>query len=125
MAMTPVLPAPHQSARLNSHSTTDMKLLDAAKKLEATFLAEMLKSAGCALALARLPLSPQCPLRHLTRRQSRHACHQGKAPQQFCSFAHGRSRPNHCLNRHVSLQIGLAHKSSDILRLQAKTRKLH
>lgn len=46
MAMTPVLPAPHQSARLNSHSTTDMKLLDAAKKLEATFLAEMLKSAG-------------------------------------------------------------------------------
>ncbi len=28
-------------------------------------------------------------------------------------------------NVHVSLQIGLAHKSSDILRLQAKTRKLH
>ena len=28
-------------------------------------------------------------------------------------------------NVHVSLQIGLAQKSSDILRLQAKTRKLH
>lgn len=51
MAMTLVLPAPHQSARLNSHSTTDMKLLDAAKKLEATFLAEMLKSAGFVLWL--------------------------------------------------------------------------
>lgn len=46
MAMTPVLPAPHQSTRLNQMSPTDAKLFDAAKNLEATFLTEMLKSAG-------------------------------------------------------------------------------
>jgi Rod binding domain-containing protein len=46
MAMTPALPAPHQSTRLNALPSTDSKLMDAAKKLEATFLAEMLKSAG-------------------------------------------------------------------------------
>lgn len=46
MTMIPVLPAPHQTPRTNVSVTTDQKLLDAAQKLEATFLSEMLKSAG-------------------------------------------------------------------------------
>lgn len=46
MTMIPVLPAPHQTSRNIVANTTDEKLLDAAQKLEATFLSEMLKSAG-------------------------------------------------------------------------------
>tara|TARA_R110002051_G_scaffold136036_1_gene208763 strand:+ start:4427 stop:4714 length:288 start_codon:yes stop_codon:yes gene_type:complete len=44
--MIPVLPAPHQVSRSQTSNATDEKLLDAAKELEATFLSEMLKSAG-------------------------------------------------------------------------------
>lgn len=46
MTMIPVLPAPHLKMPTQSQSSTDTKMMDAAKKLEATFLAEMLKSAG-------------------------------------------------------------------------------
>ncbi len=46
MTMIPVLPAPHQAPRVNMASSTDEKLREAAQKLEATFLSEMLKSAG-------------------------------------------------------------------------------
>ena len=46
MTMIPVLPAPHQAPRVNAANSTDEKLRDAAHKLEATFLSEMLKSAG-------------------------------------------------------------------------------
>ena len=46
MTMIHALPAPHQVARPETANTTDKKLLDAAKELEATFLSEMLKSAG-------------------------------------------------------------------------------
>ena len=46
MTMIPVLPAPHQSQRINTSGATDEKLREAAKNLEATFLSEMLKSAG-------------------------------------------------------------------------------
>lgn len=46
MTMIPILPAPHQNATPNALSKSDSKMFEAAKKLEATFLAEMLKSAG-------------------------------------------------------------------------------
>jgi len=46
MTMIPVLPAPQLKMPTQSQSSTDTKMMDAAKKLEATFLAEMLKSAG-------------------------------------------------------------------------------
>lgn len=46
MTMIPVLPAPHQMPRVQTINATDGKLLEAAQKLEATFLSEMLKSAG-------------------------------------------------------------------------------
>ena len=40
-----ILPAPHQSGSVKT-DPTDIKLLSAAKQLEASFLSEMLKSAG-------------------------------------------------------------------------------
>lgn len=46
MTMIPVLPAPHQTSRTQHPLTKDAELFEAAKKLEATFLSEMLKSAG-------------------------------------------------------------------------------
>ncbi len=42
MTMLPVLPAPHMTTALKA----DDKMMEAAKSLEATFLSEMLKSAG-------------------------------------------------------------------------------
>lgn len=46
MTMIPVLPAPRSTPHLPDHIQSDSRLRDAAQKLEATFLAEMLKSAG-------------------------------------------------------------------------------
>lgn len=46
MTIVPVLPPPRPAASLPDPLRTDAKLRDAAQKLEATFLAEMLKSAG-------------------------------------------------------------------------------
>lgn len=46
MNTIPVLPPPRPETRLPDHVQSDAKLWDAAQKLEATFLAEMLKSAG-------------------------------------------------------------------------------
>ncbi len=46
MTMTAVLPAPHQRIPASSIHVGDAKLRDAALKLEASFLSEMLKSAG-------------------------------------------------------------------------------
>ena len=46
MTMIPVLPAPHQASASPTLSHSDVKMFEASKKLEATFLAEMLKSAG-------------------------------------------------------------------------------
>ena len=46
MTTIPVLPPPRPIAALPEYIQTDAKLRDAAQKLEATFLSEMLKSAG-------------------------------------------------------------------------------
>lgn len=46
MTMIPVLPSPRAVPDLPPSLTSDTKLRNAAQKLEATFLAEMLKSAG-------------------------------------------------------------------------------
>ena len=46
MTMIPDLPPPRPVTALPSHVSADAKLRDAAEKMEATFLAEMLKSAG-------------------------------------------------------------------------------
>ncbi len=46
MTTIPVLPAPRGAAQLPDYIQSDVKLREAAQKLEATFLAEMLKSAG-------------------------------------------------------------------------------
>lgn len=46
MTMIPILPAPHQAPQLGGVASTDAKMMKAARALEATFLAEMLKSAG-------------------------------------------------------------------------------
>ncbi len=46
MTTIPVLPPPRFATTLPDHLQTDVKLRDAAQKLEATFLSEMLKSAG-------------------------------------------------------------------------------
>lgn len=46
MNIIPVLPAPRPVAQLPDYINADSELRDAAQKLEATFLAEMLKSAG-------------------------------------------------------------------------------
>lgn len=46
MTIIPVLPAPRGPASIPEFDTTDARLRDAAQKLETTFLAEMLKSAG-------------------------------------------------------------------------------
>ncbi len=46
MTTIPVLPPPRAEARIPDYIQADTKLRDAAQKLEATFLAEMLKSAG-------------------------------------------------------------------------------
>ena len=46
MTTIPVLPPPRPTSSLPDYITADTKLRDAAEKLEATFLAEMLKSAG-------------------------------------------------------------------------------
>mgnify|MGYP000303649215 CR=1 FL=1 len=46
MTMIPILPAPHLASAPISVSSTEGKMFAAAQKLEATFLAEMLKSAG-------------------------------------------------------------------------------
>jgi len=46
MTTIPVLPAPRPAASLPDFVQADGKLREAAEKLEATFLAEMLKSAG-------------------------------------------------------------------------------
>lgn len=46
MTMIPVLPAPRGASGLPDYVQSDSRLRDAAQKLEATFLAEMLKSAG-------------------------------------------------------------------------------
>lgn len=46
MTTIPVLPPPRAATVIPDHLQSDMKLRDAAQKLEATFLAEMLKSAG-------------------------------------------------------------------------------
>ena len=46
MTTIPVLPSPQGIAKLPDYIQSDGKLRDAAQKLEATFLAEMLKSAG-------------------------------------------------------------------------------
>lgn len=42
----PALPAPHLAPSKPQVGSTDSKMMEAAKKLEATFLAEMLKAAG-------------------------------------------------------------------------------
>jgi Rod binding domain-containing protein len=46
MDTIPVLPPPRPIPALPDYIQSDIKLRDAAQKLEATFLAEMLKSAG-------------------------------------------------------------------------------
>ncbi|MEO1637947.1 MAG: rod-binding protein [Pseudomonadota bacterium] len=46
MTVIPDLPAPRPTAALLAFASNDAQLREAAKKLEATFLAEMLKSAG-------------------------------------------------------------------------------
>lgn len=46
MNTLPVLPAPRPMVSLPDYAQNDARLRDAAEKLEATFLAEMLKSAG-------------------------------------------------------------------------------
>ncbi len=46
MNAIPVLPPPRAATTLPDYVQSDTKLRDAAAKLEATFLAEMLKSAG-------------------------------------------------------------------------------
>ncbi|MFQ1700428.1 rod-binding protein [Loktanella agnita] len=46
MNTIPVLPAPRDAPMIPDYVNADIKLRDAAAKLEATFLAEMLKSAG-------------------------------------------------------------------------------
>ncbi len=46
MTTIPVLPAPRGAPQLPDYIQSDVKLREAAQKLEATFLAEMLKSAG-------------------------------------------------------------------------------
>ena len=46
MTAIPVLPPPRPNPTLPDYITSDAKLRAAAQKLEATFLAEMLKSAG-------------------------------------------------------------------------------
>lgn len=46
MTFVPVLPPPRPTGAIPDHLQSDTKLRDAAEKLEATFLAEMLKSAG-------------------------------------------------------------------------------
>ena len=46
MTMIPDLPPPRPATALPDYITADAKLRDAAQKMEATFLAEMLKSAG-------------------------------------------------------------------------------
>ena len=46
MNIIPTLPAPRPLADLPDYARNDVKLREAAQKLEATFLAEMLKSAG-------------------------------------------------------------------------------
>ncbi|MFN3663729.1 rod-binding protein [Yoonia sp.] len=46
MTMIPVLPPPRAPLNLPDFINSDSKLRDAAQKLESTFLAEMLKSAG-------------------------------------------------------------------------------
>ena len=46
MTIVPALPAPRIDAKLPDFASVDGNLRDAAQKLEATFLAEMLKSAG-------------------------------------------------------------------------------
>lgn len=46
MNIIPALPAPHLLPATAERATTDSKMMEAAKKLEATFLAEMLKAAG-------------------------------------------------------------------------------
>lgn len=46
MTITPVLPAPRPETPVPDYAQADVQLRDAAQKLEATFLAEMLKSAG-------------------------------------------------------------------------------
>lgn len=46
MTMIPDLPPPRPVAAIPDYIARDAKLRDAAQKMEATFLAEMLKSAG-------------------------------------------------------------------------------
>lgn len=46
MTMIPALPPPQFSAPLPDAISTDKQLLDAAQQMEASFLSEMLKSAG-------------------------------------------------------------------------------
>jgi len=46
MTTIPVLPAPRGTPTVPDYVQSDARLRDAAQKLEATFLAEMLKSAG-------------------------------------------------------------------------------
>ena len=46
MTTIPVLPPPRHASPIPDYIQNDAKLRDAAVKLEATFLAEMLKSAG-------------------------------------------------------------------------------
>lgn len=46
MTTIPILPAPRAATALPDYIEADGKLREAAQKLEATFLAEMLKSAG-------------------------------------------------------------------------------
>jgi peptidoglycan hydrolase FlgJ len=46
MTVIPVLPAPRPAVSATDFASSDMKLREAAQQLEATFLAEMLKSAG-------------------------------------------------------------------------------
>lgn len=48
MTLIPPLPAPRSNAQLPSHVQNDTKLHAAAQQLEASFLTEMLKSAGLA-----------------------------------------------------------------------------
>lgn len=46
MTLIPILPSPRGPVALPDFVSADVKLRDAAQKIEATFLAEMLKSAG-------------------------------------------------------------------------------
>lgn len=50
MTTIPALPAPRSTPTLPDYVQADARLRDAAQKLEATFLAEMLKSAGLGAA---------------------------------------------------------------------------